>query len=487
MNLESLLSSLVDQPILNCEVLGIHNDSRQIKPGFLFVAYPGAISDGRNYIDQAIDLGAVAIVYEPKDFCVSEQSSSKVPHIPIPNLARSMATIAAKFFDYPSKSLSITGITGTNGKTTIAYQLANAHDLMGRSSAYIGTLGQGNIKSLEKLNNTTPDSLCLQSLFANYLDSGVDEVCMEVSSHALQEGRVDEVDFNQAIYTNLSHEHLDYHHTMKAYAEAKSKLFQSPSISVAILNNDCPYVNIMDQARHESCKKITYGLEDGCDVRAINCVYSLSGSEFDIKTSFGSQHVKVKNIGAFNIYNSLAVYCSLLAHGYSSKDVGQVLEKLEPSAGRMEIVANNPCVIVDFAHTPDALKNVLLTLSSLKSMSDTKRNIWAVFGCGGDRDTAKREVMGRIASEFADVVVLTSDNPRTEDPDKIISEIAKGLLSTTRALKFTDRKEAIEQTVSMADTNDIIVIAGKGHEEYQIVGSKKIKFSDKGLVQELLG
>lgn len=486
MKLASLLGSLINKPIEDCEIFGIQNDSRQVKPGYLFLAYPGAIADGRNYIKQAIDLGARAIVYEDGELPFSGDYLTKVPLIPITNLNKLLSIIAARFYSNPTKSLSITGVTGTNGKTTIAYQLARAHELLGVSSAYIGTLGHGSVSDLRTLENTTPDALCLQKLFYDYKQNGVNEVCMEVSSHALSQGRADSINFSQAIYTNLSHEHLDYHHTMQSYAEAKALLFKVPSLEAAILNKDDAFVNIMSAALPKNCKKLTYGMHENADIQALNCQYSLTGSEFEVKSDFGLQPIKIKSIGAFNIYNSLAVYSSLLMHGYSNSDIRPIMEQLQPSVGRMEIVADEPCVIIDFAHTPEALKSVLLTLVQLRECSDLDRKIWIIFGCGGDRDTLKRPIMGKIASEYADYVVLTSDNPRREDPEQIITEISNGLIPTAKALRIVDRKKAISKVLQMANPQDIILISGKGHETYQQIGDKKIIFSDKHLVQDIL-
>lgn len=244
----------------DCEILGLHNDSRQIKPGFLFFAYPGALTDGRFYIPHAESAGAVGLVYEPEDWPTACQLPKALPCVALPGLAKKLGGIASRFYGQPTKKLTLTGVTGTNGKTTIAYQLAQAHDLLGEQSAYIGTIGQGNVTSLQPLLNTTPDALCLHQLMYSYHQNGIKQVCMEVSSHALDQRRVDNIDFHHAIFTNLSHEHLDYHQNMEAYAAAKAMLFANPALKVAILNQDDSYSQIMQANVSKSCQIISYGI-----------------------------------------------------------------------------------------------------------------------------------------------------------------------------------------------------------------------------------
>lgn len=463
----------------DCDILGIHNDSRQIKPGYLFIAYPGAVVDGRLYCQQAIDAGAVAVAYDPDNLPESFCYSNHVVYVPVPQLAYKLAAIASCFFGDPTRALSIAGVTGTNGKTTIAYQLAQAYNELGSPAAYIGTLGQGDVHDLQPVGNTTPDALCLQQLFHQYLQQGIKHVCMEVSSHALAQQRVANIDFTLAIYTNLTHDHLDYHETMQAYAQAKALLFTMPTLTLAIINHDDAYGSLMGVNVPSSCQKLTYGLEDGADVRALNIQVTMTGSTFDVASPWGLHSVYVKALGTFNIYNSLAVFSSLLAQGYDACDVVNVMGKLNASPGRMELVGKEPCVIVDYAHTPDALDNVLSTLTQLKS-----GRLWVVFGCGGDRDRTKRPMMGNIASQYADVVIITSDNPRTEDPMSIIEAVAGGITGSTDVIKILDRKQAIHHALQMADKQDIILIAGKGHEAYQQIGNTRFDFSDQDVVRE---
>lgn len=479
MKLTYLLNPWCETPITDCDITGLQNDSRQIKPGDLFFAYPGAVADGRQYCQEAIHSGAAAIVYDPCHLPEQFTVSTQVAFIPVSQLVDKLAAIASRFYDYPTRTLSVTGVTGTNGKTTIAWQLAQAYNALGSKAAYIGTLGQGDVNALQSVGNTTPDALCLQRFFYDYKQHGVQHVCMEVSSHALTQHRVSDIDFTQAIYTNLSHEHLDYHRTMPIYAEAKSALFAMPTLQCAVINHDDVYGKLMIEKLHASCQKLTYGLQEGSDVRATHLNISMTGSTFEVISPWGQHGVQVKTLGAFNVYNSLAVFSSLMADGYAINEVIKVMATLEASPGRMELVAQEPCVIVDYAHTPDALENVLLTLTALK-----QGRVWVIFGCGGDRDKTKRPIMGRIASQYADVVIITSDNPRSEDPLQIIADIKAGVPLAAQTLKIIDRKEAILHVLSQAEKQDIILIAGKGHENYQIIGSERLVFSDQDVVRQ---
>lgn len=481
MKLSELLTSHATVALPDRDIHSLENDSRKVQPGCLFFAYPGAIADGRLFLQQATQAGAAAVVFEPQNLPEKCQFPKDIPCIPVLNLSQQLAAIANRFYHYPSQTLSVTGVTGTNGKTTIAYQLAQAYGLLGQKAAYIGTLGHGDVSKLYPLTNTTPDALSLQQFLSAYQQSGVKQVCMEVSSHALTQGRVDHIDFTQAIYTNLSHEHLDYHLTMQAYAAAKANLFRVPSLKWAIINHDDSYGSVMLEKLPTGCQKLTYGLHNGSDVQALDWRTSMGGSQMTIVSPWGQHQVRVNLLGTFNIYNSLAVFASLLADGIALKDVVEVMDKLEASPGRMEVVSQAPCVIVDYAHTPDALENVLSTLQQLK-----KGRLGIVFGCGGDRDKTKRPMMGRIASEHADFVIVTSDNPRTEDPTQIISDVVAGLLPTTKVLKIVDREAAILRGLNMIDAHDILLIAGKGHEAYQQIGTDRFAFSDQEIVHKLL-
>ncbi|CDZ78629.1 UDP-N-acetylmuramoyl-L-alanyl-D-glutamate--2, 6-diaminopimelate ligase [Legionella massiliensis] len=480
MKFAELIRPWIKGEIPDCEILGLHNDSRQIKPGFLFFAYPGAATDGRLFIAQALEAGASALIYEPENWSAASQLPSEIPSVALPGLADKLAEIAERFYREPTKKLVVSGVTGTNGKTTIAYQLAQAHALLGERSAYIGTIGQGEVSALQTLANTTPDALCLQELMYSYEQQAIKQVCMEVSSHALCQHRVDNIDFQQAIFTNLSHEHLDYHQTMEAYAAAKAKLFAKPTLKWSIVNHDDKCSALM-RAAVQSGQIISYGIQEGADVRALRWEVSLAGTQLEIASPWGQYQMRIKALGFFNIYNALAVFSSLVAYGYPVEQVVSVMAKLQAAPGRMEIVAQEPYAIVDYAHSPDALENVLATLQKVK-----KGKILVVFGCGGDRDRTKRPIMGKIASQYADIAIITSDNPRTEDPLAIIDAIEAGISVKNNLYKIPDREQAIAKALSLADKDDIVLVAGKGHEDYQQIGKTRHSFSDQAVIRRIM-
>jgi UDP-N-acetylmuramoyl-L-alanyl-D-glutamate--2,6-diaminopimelate ligase len=482
MKLSMLLKPFEIQVTEDCEITGLHNDSRQINPGYLFIAYKGELADGRQYISKAIEAGAKAIVYDPVNCSEDSFPSGSVPIIPFPEVSNYLGQLSSIFFGEPVKALDITGITGTNGKTTIAYMLTQAYAFLGDATAYIGTLGHGAIDAMQPLQNTTPDGLVLHQLFNQYKHEGVKQVCMEVSSHALSLNRVDKVKFDTAVFTNLSHEHLDFHHTFEAYANAKARLFAWPGLKFAVINADDAHSELMKSKLRPDCKLITYGVREKSDVAAKDIRLSVTGSSFTIVSQWGDFPLTIKVIGLFNIYNALAVFSCLMVNGYSSVMVLDVMSKLEAVPGRMKVVSQSPGILVDFAHTPDALDNALSTLTELKT-----GRIITVFGCGGERDKEKRPIMGKIASQYSDVLIITSDNPRREDPLDIINQIEAGVAKEdTYVLSIINRKEAIEKAISMAEADDMILIAGKGHESYQQIGLERFDFSDQNIVEKIL-
>ena len=478
MKLSELLKPWIDNIDEDREISGLQNDSRRLKAGDLFFAYPGKATDGRLHISQAIEAKAAVIVYEPENWPDAAPSPALFNGIAFPGLTRYLAAIVSRFYGDPSHNLAVTGITGTNGKTTIAYQLAQAHNLLGQRAAYIGTIGQGLTTQLQPLANTTPDALALQSLLNHYEQDQIKQVCMEVSSHALTQNRVDNIAFNQAIFTNLTHDHLDYHGTMEAYALAKASLFACPSLSVAIINRDDPKAQQMIDSLSSGCRLLTYGIKANCDVRAKAWEVSMAGTQIDIQSPWGQHLIHINALGFFNIYNALAIFSSLLAADYAVDAVVEVMKRLQPAPGRMEVVIQKPCVIVDYAHTPDALENVLATLHKVK-----KGRILVVFGCGGDRDKTKRPMMGKIAGDYADIAIITSDNPRSEDPQKIIDDIEPGFSANSHYQKIVDRKQAIIKALSLANEEDIVLVAGKGHENYQQIGQVCHHFSDQEIIR----
>jgi UDP-N-acetylmuramoyl-L-alanyl-D-glutamate--2,6-diaminopimelate ligase len=481
MTLIELLKPWTRIPAMDCEVLGLHNDSRSVQQGFLFFAYPGVKTDGRFYMNDAVKNGATAIIYEPRQWPKEAVLPKNSICIALPDLAQHLALIASRFYNNPTKKMHLFGVTGTNGKTTVAFLLAQAHGLLGERAAYIGTLGQGSVDNLQPVANTTPDTLILHSLFHTYLQETRTYVSLEVSSHALAQGRVDNIRFQQAIFTNLTLDHLDYHQSMSAYAAAKASLFSKPSLQWAIINHDDNYADIMKNALSESCQSITYGVKEGSEIRALDWKVTLKGTWLDVESPWGRHQFTLNALGFFNIYNALAVFTSLLVDGYEIGQVVAVMEKLKAAPGRMEIVATEPYVIVDYAHTPDALENVLRTLNEVK-----KGRIIVVFGCGGDRDTSKRPIMGQVAARLANVVIVTSDNPRFEDPEIIIQDILRGITKTKAEIyTIADRKQAIAKALDLAALNDIVLIAGKGHETYQQIGDIHHEFSDQMVVKQL--
>ncbi len=456
------------------EVTGIEQDSRRVRVGDLFLAYPGTASDGRSFIDKALEQGAAAVLYAPEDgfFLEHEHCFS------FPRLSELRGEIASRFYGEPSKTMNVVGITGTNGKTTIAYLLAQAYTRLNHPAVYMGTLGVGAVGAIAPIGLTTPDPVSLQAFFAEALQRGQQTACIEVSSHALAQGRVNGICFSGAVFTNLTHDHLDYHDTMDAYAEAKALLFSKSELSYAVINDDDPYAYIMKKNVPESVRIYTYGLSSNRDIYASDIVLDRHGSQFKLHSPWGEGNVKMKLIGAFNVYNVLAVLSVLGASGFSMETVIPLIQELNASPGRMEIVNEHPCVVVDYAHTPDALENALKTLQELKD-----QHLYVVFGCGGDRDKTKRPIMGEIASRYADQVVITSDNPRTENPLSIIESIRQGIVSSA-VKEEPDRKKAIHWALENATSKDIVLIAGKGHEDYQQIGQEKHFFSDQAVVAE---
>ena len=481
MNLNELIAGLVSTEVPSVSITGLSNDSRAVKAGDAFIAYPGHNVDGRHFISQAIDNGAIAVLYEqdnlPKDF----ESSQKLPCIGISGLSLYLAKIANKFYGNAADELQISAVTGTNGKTTIAWLLAQAYTLLNEPSAYIGTIGQGVPGSLEPLTNTTPDVLQLQKLFAAYKSKNTHRVAMEVSSHALDQGRVRGINFKQAIFTNLTHDHIDYHGSFEAYTQAKAKLFATPGLEHAIINLDDPYAKHMIAAVASSCKIVTYGFHSNADVRAIDMAMDERGVFANIKSPWGTYSISLSLIGQFNLYNALAVFTALMCEGFEAGKVQKTLAQLAAAPGRMETIHNTPLVLVDFAHSPDALKNVLTTVKQLK-----KGKLIVVFGCGGERDKAKRPLMGDVASRIADEIIVTSDNPRAENPETIIDDIIAGFNGSATYRRISDRRQAIKFALDLADKKDTVLIAGKGHETYQIIGNKRIDFSDQAIAKDLL-
>lgn len=481
MQLQQLVSPWYHQAVPAIEINALCADSRAVKAGALFLAYPGTQVDARQYIEQAIAAGASAVLFEPKGF-ERPDGDMAVPCLPIENLAERLGEIAARFYDYPAAKLTIIGVTGTNGKTTIAYQLAQAYALLGKRACYIGTIGQGCWDALSYINNTTPGALELQALLADYAAKGMTHVCMEVSSHALSQHRTAGIRFTQAIFSNLSLDHLDYHETMEAYAAAKAKLFAGVDLGVAILNADDAASQQMRQVVAPGIPVYEYGRHAKAEFCLTQSKLALSDTKLVFTTPTGQVQSRIQSPGDFNVYNALAIAASLSLSGYKDSVIAELLPRLKAAPGRMECVLRAPLVFMDYAHTPDALENVLQTIKPL-----AKGRVLTVFGCGGDRDKSKRPLMAAVAARYSDLCIVTSDNPRTEAPEMIIQDILAGLPENALYEAIVDRREAMRRALELAGSQDIILLAGKGHETYQIIGEKKFDFDEKQIISELAG
>ena len=461
-------------------VTRITSDSRRMNAGDAFAAYPGAHDDGRRYIGEAVNRGAGSILWDPQGFSWDHQW--KLPHLPIDDLKLALGAIADHVYGHPSRELWMVGVTGTNGKTSCAHWVAAGLDAAGRRSALLGTLGNGMWGALQPATNTTPDAAELHETLRALKDAGAESVSMEVSSHGLDQGRVNAVAFDVALFTNLSRDHLDYHGTMAAYGAAKSRLFRWPGLRVAVINADDAFgKSLIDQARAKGRKVLTYGFA-AADVVGGRLVTSPSGLSFTVETPWGKGEIHSPLVGAFNAANLLGVISVLLVSGVAFESAIAFLAEAQAPPGRMQRLGggSTPLVVIDYAHTPDALEQ------ALRSLRDTARGALAVvFGCGGDRDRGKRAEMGSVAARFADRVYLTNDNPRTEEPRAIVEAIAAGIGSHAYAVEL-DRRRAIERAIAEAHPGDVVLVAGKGHETYQIVGEAVLPFDDAAVVRDVL-
>jgi UDP-N-acetylmuramoyl-L-alanyl-D-glutamate--2,6-diaminopimelate ligase len=450
------------------------SDSRRASRGAVFFAYPGEKADGRAFIGDAVHRGAAAVVWDPAGF--DWRGQWRVPNAPVPELKQRAGELAAEFHGRPSEHLWMCGVTGTNGKTSCSQWIAAALSRAGARSGVIGTLGNGYPGALDAAGNTTPDALELQERLARFRDEGARAVAMEVSSHGLVQGRVNGARFACALFTNLSQDHLDYHGTMQAYAEAKARLFAMPGLQTAVLNLDDPMGLSLAQRLRGRVRTIGYTLRaaSGADeVLALD-------EALELTSPWGRAPLVTRQVGRFNLSNVLGVIGCVLAYGLPFPEAVAVAADLPPVPGRMEKVADHPLVVVDYAHTPDALEKVLDTLRAVARERGGK--LVVVFGAGGDRDATKRPLMGAAASRLADRVVMTSDNPRSENPERIIDGIAAGVSGP--ALRDADRRRAIETAVREAAAEDVVLIAGKGHESYQEIAGRRLAFSDQAVARD---
>jgi UDP-N-acetylmuramoyl-L-alanyl-D-glutamate--2,6-diaminopimelate ligase len=459
------------------EITGLTADSRRVRPGVLYCAVRGTTDDGHRFVGKAAEAGAVAALVESRQ-------STPIPEFVVKNGRRAAAIAAKAWFGDPAAKLELVGVTGTNGKSTTVGLIRHILSAV-RPTGSMGTLGaflpDGAAIPSEAGNLTTPGPIELQETLAEFVRRGVKGVVMEVSSHSLDQGRVEGLGFRAAVFTNLTHDHLDYHKDFAAYFAAKAQLagYVTPK-GVSVVNADDPAWRDLPQGS----RRITFGLSDSADVRATNVKLGPKGSTFDLVTPGGKGRVTLPLLGGFNVANALAAAATAAALDVPLKSVIERLQSAPQVSGRMEVITDEPVLVLrDYAHTPDALQRALETVRQLAS-SDGR--VLVVFGAGGDRDKKKRHVMGRIAAELADVAVVTSDNPRTEDPAAIIADIEAGMKGGRPHQRIVDRREAIAHALEVGRPGDVILLAGKGHETYQVVGTTKHPFDERVIVRDLL-
>lgn len=479
MRLEELIENLEYKELLNFEdvdIKGISYNSHTTKSGDIFACLVGEHSDGHDFFKRAVECGA-------KAFFVEKELDTHLPQVVVKSTRHQIADIADKFYHSPSKSLNLIGVTGTNGKTTVTHLLQKILESENDGKCgLIGTLGYKLSASddYKEAKHTTPQAPELQATLATILENDIKNVVMEVSSHALEQNRVGRCVFKGAVLTNLTQDHLDYHITMDNYFEAKAILFKNlKEGAFAIINADDEYAKRFIEIIPQGVKILTYGIKNPADIMAKNVEFSLKGAGFTCETKeFGTQKVQLQMNGMFSVYNVLAAITTGLAMGIKLENCIKPIESTKGVAGRFEVVAQKPLVIVDYAHTPDGLENVL---KAAREITPKNSHLVCLFGCGGDRDATKRPKMGAIAERLSDKIVITSDNPRSEDPQQIITDILAGLksINTQKVFVEADRGKAIELLKTISGKEDVIVIAGKGHEDYQILKDKTIHFDDR--------
>jgi UDP-N-acetylmuramoyl-L-alanyl-D-glutamate--2,6-diaminopimelate ligase len=506
-SLESLLSDHV-KPDAH-----MTSDTRTLRAGDVMLAYPVGnsrqLTDNRGHIAKALSLGAALVLYEPSGLSEELKTVCKDSRChAVTDLAQQAGEIAANWYGHPSESMRVVGITGTNGKTTVSQWLSQAMHSADQPSGVIGTLGAGLVNGLTMTGFTTPDAARMQSLLKDIQKNGAHSVAVEVSSHALDQGRVNGTHFDTVVITNLSQDHLDYHGDMKEYAAAKKKILDLPGVKHVVVNADDSFgqeclkylakkmgdINITVWAYANKSENLLslpcFAKQSIRKILATDLQMSDQGMKFQlIVDGENTGLIQTRMVGAFNVSNALAVFACLLAGGKTIKSAKNSIEQLQAVQGRMELVprvtAQQPMAVIDFAHTPDALEQVLKTLRDIAQQRAGQ--LWCVFGCGGDRDALKRPIMGRIAESTADHVMVTSDNPRSEVPEKIMADILSGFEMPEKAQVNADRATAILQTIRQAKPEDVILIAGKGHEETQEIAGKKHPFSDRVHVQLAMG
>ena len=486
-----LLDGIIAVPDNAAQVSDLTLDSREVRGGSLFFALAGGRAHGVSFAAEAAARGATVVLWEPGADIDAPQLPSSVFAVAVPGLRGLIGRIADRFFNWPSSHLKITGITGTNGKTTCAFLLAQCLERLGHAAAYIGTLGWGRTDALLAPTHTTPDVVTLHRQLAQLRNAGVRHVAMEVSSHALDQDRIAGVRLHTAALTNLTRDHLDYHHTMAAYGAAKSKLFHVGELAQIVLNVGDEFGRTLALSDLQRVPVIAVWMGEQSSgwladrtLHATAVTVARQGISMELAGGFGRQHLVTRLMGRFNAENALIVIGCLLSFGVNLADAVQALAQCAPVPGRMEVLAaagDKPTTVVDYAHTPDALAKAL---SAAREHCDGA--LWCVFGCGGDRDPGKRPLMGAIADDLADQLIVTDDNPRNEKPQAITAAILQGVSAHT-ARVIHDRGTAIATAISEAQPQDVVLIAGKGHEDYQIYGDSRRRFSDRHEALRCLG
>jgi UDP-N-acetylmuramoyl-L-alanyl-D-glutamate--2,6-diaminopimelate ligase len=488
-HLRSLLEGFAVPP-RDLEITDLAQDGRAARPGCAFLAVQGSAAHGLEFAKQAVANGARAVLWEPAPGAEVPDLPSDIVVTPVPQLRRHASAIADRFFGAPSRELAIAGVTGTNGKTTCAYLLAQALETVARPAAYMGTIGTGRPHALKASALTTADAVSVQRTLAALRDDGATHVAMEVSSHALDQHRVAQVNYRTAAFTNLTRDHLDYHGTLENYGAAKAQLFTRPELVSRVINVDDAFGRTLAADPRGRGRLVTtsrghqsHGRSVAAFVRAMHVELSVQGIELEFDSSWGTGAVKCSLVGDFNVDNLLTVVAVLLDWGLGMDAAVKALARVKAPPGRMETFGGEhaPCVIVDYAHTPDGLRKALGA-----ARAHCRGRLAVVFGCGGDRDPGKRPQMGQLAAELADDIVVTDDNPRTEAPEKIVRDIAAGIPAGKPYRIEHDRGAAIRETVLAASDTDVVLIAGKGHEDYQIVGLERRAFSDQRVVRDAL-
>jgi len=457
-------------------------NSQDVKKGSIFIAIVGLEFDGRDYIEEAIKNGASAVIYESANY--SKNKAWNVPSFGIENLNQKIAEIAELFFQNPSQSIKVIGVTGTNGKTSVVGWLQQCFSSLNQSAGSIGTLGSGE-KNLKKTLNTTPDTIALNRILNDFKKKGIQYAAMEVSSHAIKQNRIANIVFDIKVLTNVTRDHLDYHKTLANYQKIKKQFFSDGECKNFILNiDDCIGQELLMEVDWSEKNLTTYAIDVQADLMAQNIVYKDRKMMFDLLYKDKGYNLSTNVFGTHNVYNILGVIGCLLTYQFSIDQIIKAIELLKSIPGRNEIIQVSkegwPRVVLDYAHTPDALKNVL---QSLRAISDNE--IILLFGCGGNRDKGKRRKMALVANEYADKVIVTTDNPRYEDPLEIIKDITKNI--TTSHVVIESREQAIKKAIGMMEENSILLIAGKGHEQHQEIKGIKHPFSDKDIALLELG